>query len=62
MIAWKYYGDPTLYGQIIGANWSRIMAGQLTVDAVFAAGVTIGIPILSVNNAVSTANLPPWKR
>ena len=62
LLAWKYYGDATLYGPIIAANWARIMAGQLAVDAQFTGGVTIGVPILLVNNAVSTADLPPWKR
>ncbi len=62
LLAWKYYGDPTLYAPIIAANWSRIMAGLLSVDAVFNAGVVIGVPILLVNNAVDTADLPPWKR
>jgi hypothetical protein len=38
------------------------MAGLLSVDAVFNAGVIIGVPILLVNNAVDTADLPPWKR
>lgn len=62
LLAWEYYGDATLYAPIIAANWSRIMAGLLSVDAVFNAGVIIGVPILVVNKAVDTADLPPWKR
>jgi phage tail protein X len=62
LLAWKYYGDATLYAPIIAANWQRIMAGLLSVDAVFNAGVTIGVPILMVSSAPDPADLPPWKR
>ena len=56
-IAWKYYGDATLFGPIIQTN------PQIAIEAVFEAGLTIGVPILVVNQAAQNQNdLPPWKR
>ncbi|MGH7986952.1 MAG: tail protein X [Candidatus Binataceae bacterium] len=55
LLAWKYYGDPTLYSPIIMAN------PQVPIEPVFEAGLLIGIPILQVSQ-VNTSMLPPWKR
>jgi phage tail protein X len=56
-LAWKYYGDATLVGPIIQTN------PQQAIEAVFDAGLTIGVPILAVNQATQdAADLPPWKR
>jgi phage tail protein X len=56
-IAWKYYGDATLFGPIIQTN------PQIEIEAVFEAGLNIGVPILVVNQAAQNqADLPPWKR
>jgi phage tail protein X len=56
-IAWKYYGDATLFGPIIQTN------PQIAIEAVFEAGLNIGVPILVVNQAAQNqADLPPWKR
>jgi hypothetical protein len=56
-LAWRYYGDATLFGPIIQTN------PQIPVEAVFEAGLSIGVPLLMVNEAVQeTADLPPWKR
>ncbi|MGH7842977.1 MAG: tail protein X [Candidatus Binataceae bacterium] len=54
LIAWIYYGNPTLYSQIIMAN------PRVPVFAVFDSGVVLAIPILQVNQ-VQASNLPPWK-
>ena len=56
-LAWKYYGDTTLFGPIIQTN------PQIAIEAVFEAGLNIGVPLLMVNQPVQTeADLPPWKR
>ena len=56
-LAWKYYGDPTLFGPIIQTN------PQIPIEAVFEAGLTIGVPLLTVNPATQNeADLPPWDR
>jgi phage tail protein X len=56
-LAWRYYGDATLFGPIIQTN------PQTPIEAVFEAGLTIGVPLLMVNQtAHSAADLPPWKR
>jgi len=56
-LAWKYYGDATLFGPIIQTN------PQIAIEAVFEAGLNIGVPMLAVNQAMQKAtDLPPWKR
>ena len=56
-LAWKYYGDATLIGPIIQTN------PQIAIEAVFEAGLNIGVPILVVNPAAQNqSDLPPWKR
>jgi phage tail protein X len=55
LLAWRYYGNPTLYGPIIMANPS------VPIEPVFEAGLTVVIPILQQNQAVAI-NLPPWKQ
>jgi phage tail protein X len=56
-LAWRYYGDATLYAPIIQAN------PAVPIEAVFEVGLSIAVPLLVVNEAVrETANLPPWKR
>lgn len=55
LIAWKYYGDPTLYSPIVMANVS------VPVSPVLPAGTTLAIPLLQVTVA-QTTNLPPWTR
>jgi phage tail protein X len=57
LLAWQYYGDATLFSPIIQTN------PQIPIEAVFEAGLIIGVPLLMVNPAVKeTADLPPWKR
>ncbi len=54
LLAWKYYGDPTLYGLIIQANPTQPIVGA------FDAGAVIQIPILQKASDVSN-DLPPWE-
>jgi len=54
LIAWKYYGDPNLYGPIIQANPNQPIVGA------FDAGTAIQIPILQKASDVSN-DLPPWE-
>lgn len=56
-LAWRFYGDPMLFGPIIQLN------PLVPIDPVFNAGTTIGIPILLIDKSVQqNADLPPWKR
>lgn len=56
-LAWKYYGDATVFGPIIQTN------PQIAIEPVFEAGLNIGVPILVVNQAAQNqADRPPWKR
>ena len=55
LLAWNYYGDPTLFGPIVMAN------PAILIEPVLSAGLTVVIPVLQKAN-VSTVNLPPWKR
>jgi hypothetical protein len=56
-LAWQYYGDAALFSPIIQTN------PQVPIEAVFEAGLTIGIPLLMVDQTVQEqADLPPWKR
>jgi phage tail protein X len=38
-LAWRYYGDATLFGPIIQSN------PQIPIEAVFEAGLNIGVPL-----------------
>ncbi len=55
LLAWRYYGNATLYSPIIMANPS------VPIEPVFEAGLTVLIPILQQNQALAV-NLPPWKQ
>jgi phage tail protein X len=56
-LAWNYYGDASLFGPIIQTN------PTIPVEPVFEAGLVIGIPILTVNQAVGVpTDIPPWKQ
>lgn len=54
LLAWRFYGDPSLYSPIILAN------PTIPIESVFEAGLTIAIPILQVS-LTQTGSLPPWK-
>lgn len=55
-IAFKAYGDATLFGKIQEAN------PNMPSTDVFEGGVKILIPIIDVSNTIDSALLPPWKR
>jgi len=55
LLAWKYYGDSTLFGPIVMAN------PAVPIEPVLEAGFTIMIPVLP-KPANAPANLPPWKQ
>ncbi len=54
LLAWRYYGDPTLYGPIIMAN------PNVPIEPVFESGLELAIPVLELQQSLTT-NLPPWK-
>ena len=55
LLAWHYYGDPTIYSPIVMAN------PRIPIEPVLSAGIKIMIPVLR-KSIVVTADLPPWKR
>ena len=55
LLAWQYYGDPTVYGPIIMSNPS------VAIAPVFDSGTMITIPILE-KIPVANSDLPPWRR
>jgi phage tail protein X len=54
LLAWRFYGDATKYGDIIVAN------PGVPIVPVFDAGVAVRIPLLA-HGAALGAGLPPWK-
>lgn len=54
LLAWRFYGDATLYSGIIMAN------PGVPIVAVFDAGTAVRIPLMQ-QSAVITTGLPPWK-
>ena len=54
LLAWKYYGDPSLFGPIVLAN------PNVPIEPVLEAGLTLLIPVLQ-KSGITSANLPPWK-
>jgi phage tail protein X len=55
LLAWTFYGDPSLYSPIIMAN------PRIPIESAFEAGLEIAIPIVRISPA-QAINLPPWKR
>jgi phage tail protein X len=57
LLAWNFYGDPTLYSPIILLN------PQIPIEPVFEAGLTINVPLLAVDQSVqNNQDVAPWKR
>lgn len=54
-VAWKAYGDATLYPQIAEAN------PDIPLTAVLPAGVRLLVPVLE-RATIDKNVLPPWKR
>ena len=55
-LAWRYYGDPTMYAPIIAANF-----GLVPATPVFPDGLVVGVPILVVST-INESDLPPWEQ
>ncbi|ACO74623.1 Putative inner membrane protein [Laribacter hongkongensis HLHK9] len=56
-LAWRYYGDATLYRPIIEAN------PHLRILPSLAAGLPVRIPVLESDaDTLPPEDLPPWKR
>lgn len=55
LLAWRYYGNATLYSSIIIANPS------VPIEPAFEPGIAIAVPVLA-NAVASRSDLPPWKR
>lgn len=55
LIAWNYYGDPTLYHPIIEANPGVPIVGA------FDPGTVILVPILQSMSSAPASDLPPWE-
>ncbi|NJD38454.1 MAG: hypothetical protein FIA89_09080 [Geobacter sp.] len=59
LLAWEYYGDPTLYEPIIAAN------PEVQIEPVLPAGIRLIIPVLEeslVGDIATSEELPPWKQ
>jgi phage tail protein X len=58
LLAWQYYGNPSLYGPIIMAN------PAIPIEPAFEPGLMVGIPIITsvTGAAVGLTTLPPWQR
>ena len=55
LLAWTYYGDPTLFGPMVMAN------PDIPIEPVLESGLVLIIPVLQ-NASTGSADLPPWKR
>ena len=55
LLAWRYYGDPTLLGAIVMAN------PDVVIEPVLEAGLTIMIPMMQ-KPTTTASSLPPWKQ
>lgn len=55
LLAWTYYGDPTLFAPIVMAN------PTIPIEPVLGAGLSIMIPVME-KAPTSPQNLPPWKQ
>jgi phage tail protein X len=54
LLAYRYYGDATLYSPIIRAD------PGVVIEPVFESGIEIDVPILPAS-AVVSVDLPPWR-
>lgn len=56
LIAYDYYGDPTMYEPIIAAN------PDIPITPVLKSGLNLSIPVIDTTTTTSTEDLPPWKQ
>jgi phage tail protein X len=54
LLAWRYYGDATVYGRLIEAN------PHIPISPVLPVGATVYIPI--IEQAEQASELPPWQK
>ncbi len=55
-IAYKYYGDPFAYEQIIDANPS------VPIVPILPSGIVLMIPVVEDDATLPSEELPPWKQ
>lgn len=55
-LAWHYYGDAMDYERIIAAN------PDVEITPTLAGGLVLAIPMVEVDDAIASEELPPWKR
>jgi len=58
-LAWRYYGNVSLQGQLIAAN--RHLFPDRLIPPVLSAGLMLTIPFIEKPDTASTL-LPPWKQ
>lgn len=56
LLAYRYYGDPHAYEQIILAN------PGLALRPVLPGGLMVVVPVREAEDIVISEDLPPWKR
>lgn len=55
LLAWQYYGDPTLYEPIVVAN------PEVPITPILPSGIRLLIPIIDDSEMIGPEGLPPWK-
>lgn len=56
LIAYRFYGDETLYEPIIVAN------PDVPIIPILPSGIKLLIPVIDMKNTIPSEELPPWKR
>jgi phage tail protein X len=56
LLAWRYYGDPTLFGPMVLVNTA------VPISSVLSPGTDVMIPILQAASAEVATPLPPWRK
>lgn len=56
LIAYKFYGNPTMINELILANPHLPLAEQ------FEANLTVFIPVLPATRTIAQKDMPPWMR
>lgn len=60
-LAWLYYGNVSMQGQLVEANRS-LFAADLAIPAILSAGLILKVPVKETQTAINQELLPPWKR
>lgn len=56
LIAYQFYGDPTMYEPIIVAN------PLIPIIPILPSGIPLQIPNIEDDEIISNEDLPPWKQ